>query len=680
MLYMDIAQIRAITLFAAGFLNCIFALLIWLKVKSKEAYHLGWLAFFSSLNAFSWWAVFFFDTNKLFWVRTTWVAVFLVSANLIFTFCFTGKKSFFKLKLIFWYGLAAVIFVISIATPFIIPVISSKYPFIISQSFGSLNQIARIFVIIVMLVGLYYLFNFYRQSQGYKKLQLKYFITGTLIYLIGSLIFGGFLPLFSKNLYIFLDIPVYFSVIWLGLAAYAIIKKELFDIKIILTELLVSLICLILFVQIFLMENLQAKIIELVIFVLFCLIAYLLVKATYREIAKEKEMEKLAQEVSNLNKNLEKKVKEKTNQLQISVDELAGEKNKILAIIANFTDPIIVLDKDNKISVINPAARNIFELIEQDLGRLVAMENRFSMANFTPIINRKFNINKIKGETDSQEFIQEEISLTKNGQEIIFKVITAKILSLQGERLGTMKIFYNLTREKMIDRLKSEFISIAAHQLRTPLSAMKWILSMMVNGDTGKLNPEQQELLNKGYEDNERIIKLVDNLLDVSQIEEGKFGFDFKKIDFEEVLNVAMSNAEELVVKNKQQIIINKPGNLAKVDMDKERMIMVMQNLLVNAIKYSPPNSKIEVEILTDKKNLEVKIKDQGVGIPQEDQAKIFSKFFRASNAIKMETEGNGLGLFIVKNIIDKHNGKIKFTSEEGKGTEVSFSIPLEHN
>ena len=203
---------------------------------------------------------------------------------------------------------------------------------------------------------------------------------------------------------------------------------------------------------------------------------------------------------------------------------------------------------------------------------------------------------------------------------------------------------------------------------------------MILDGDAGELTNEQRELLNKGYLSNERIIKIVNDLLNVSRIEEGKFGFNFEKADFQEVLSAAVSNVESLVAKNHQELMIKKPPKLPKIFLDQEKMIMVMQNLLSNAIKYTPEHGKIQVTIEVDKQNLHVKIKDQGVGIPKVDQPKIFTKFFRAANAVKLETEGTGLGLFMVKNIINKHNGQISLKSEEGKGTEVSFSIPLEHS
>jgi len=701
---MDLAQLRPIALFFAAFLQCLFAFLIWSKGKSKEAFYLGWVAFFSAFYAFAWAGVFFFE-NKLFWTKATWLGTLSASAYMIFVYYFTGKTKFFKLKLIFWYGLAAVLSIISLTTPYIIYKVSDQYPFIGLETAGPLNQLARVIILPILITPFYYLIGFYRKSAGVKRLQMKYFIVGISIYFFSALLFNGILPLFFPNKFFsYLDVPVYFSIIWLGLSTYAIIKRKLFGIKVILTELFASLIGLILLTQIFLTQDTRTKAVNTAVFLLYIIIGYLLIKSTNQEIEKEEIAEGLAKKLEELNLNLEKKVNEKINELQIKIKELGqskkalinilednteagremeGEKNKTLAIIANFTDPIIVLDKDYKISMINPAATRVFGLSDADLIRQVATDNKFSMSNFKPIIKKDYEIKQISEDGKGQNFISEEItlkddSLAKNVQGATYKVITAKVLSVDDQLLGIMKIFYDTTREKAIDKMKSEFISIAAHQLRTPLSAIKWVIKMILDGDAGKLTIEQQELLNKGYLSNERIIRLVNDLLNVSRIEEGKFGFNFEKADFQEVLSAAISNVESLVTKNHQELTIKKPAKLPKIFLDKERMVMVIQNLLGNAIKYTPEYGKIQVMIEVDKQYLHVKINDQGVGIPAEDQPKLFSKFFRAANVVKLETEGTGLGLFMVKNIIEKHNGQVSLKSEEGKGTEVSFFIPID--
>jgi len=174
---------------------------------------LGLVDFFSALYGLSWWAVYFFDYHRLFWTRTTWDGVLIISANMIFVYCLTGRTGYFKLKLIIWHGLAAAILLAALATPYVIPVISDQYPYIIAQSAGPLNQLFRIFPIVGLLLGVYYLFRSHSQSQGYQRLRLKYFISGLTIYFFGGLFFGGILPLFSPKFFAYLDAPVYFSVI-----------------------------------------------------------------------------------------------------------------------------------------------------------------------------------------------------------------------------------------------------------------------------------------------------------------------------------------------------------------------------------------------------------------------------------------------------------------------------------
>lgn len=363
------------------------------------------------------------------------------------------------------------------------------------------------------------------------------------------------------------------------------------------------------------------------------------------------------------------------NQLNDNIKQLEEEKEKTLTLISNFSTPVIFLDSGDILSLFNPSAKEVLGLENGDLGVKVSPADNFSLNNFSKIIRHKFTVKKINDEQNNLEL--EEATIKYQGDDRVYKIMTAKVTEPDGDYLGTMKIFYDTTREKTIDNLKSEFISIAAHQLRTPLSAIKWVIKMLLDGDAGALSLEQQELLNKGYKSNERIIRLVNDLLDVSRIEEGKFGFEFKKTDFNEAVSAAVGSVDSLIKKNNLELTIEKPDKLPKMFMDKERMIMALQNLLSNAVKYTPEFGKIKITIQFDTKFLYVKINDQGVGIPKNQQPKIFSKFFRAANVVRMQTEGTGLGLFIVKNIIAGHNGAISLKSEEGRGTEVSFFLPI---
>jgi len=386
------------------------------------------------------------------------------------------------------------------------------------------------------------------------------------------------------------------------------------------------------------------------------------------------------------NQELNKKIKELEkserslirafSDLQEARNKTEEEKNKTAAIISNFVDPIIVIDKENKINFLNPAAKEIFGFIDADLGKEVLITNHHSMNNFSNIVNRKFQVKSSKalGAGNPNE---EEVMVNFNNQELTYKVITARVIDGKNNYLGVMKIFYNLTREKIIDKLKSEFISIAAHQLRTPLSAIKWVIKMVLDGDAGKLNEEQEKLLFKGYQSNERIIALVNDMLNVSRIEDGRFGYSFKQDSFNDAVSGIVDSLSGIIKRKNIKFTLKKPAKIPSVYMDKQKIELVLQNLLENAVKYTPEYGKIEMGIELGDKLLRVRVEDNGVGIPDKDQEKLFSKFFRADNVIRMQTEGSGLGLFIAKNIIKKHGGEISCVSREGKGTKFVFTLPI---
>ncbi|OGF26415.1 hypothetical protein A2331_05785 [Candidatus Falkowbacteria bacterium RIFOXYB2_FULL_34_18] len=397
-------------------------------------------------------------------------------------------------------------------------------------------------------------------------------------------------------------------------------------------------------------------------------------------------LQKKDEELEKTNKILEIKIKELEksekslirafSDLQEARRRALEERNKTSAVIANFIDPILVIDAENKLSLFNPAAEEIFGIIRSDLGKKIDGKDNYSMNNFVDIIEQDYEVRSHKI-IKSNNPNEEEVLVNFGTQELTYKVITAPVIDNMKRKLGIMKIFYNLTREKMIDKLKSEFISIAAHQLRTPLSAIKWVIKMVLDGDVGKLNSEQEKLLFKGYQSNERIIGLVNDMLNVSRIEEGRFGYSFKQDNFEDALQDTIDNLETRIKNKSIKFIINKPAKIPLVYMDRQKMGLVLQNLLENAVKYTPEFGKIEIFFEVGIHFLKIKIKDNGVGIPKEDQKKLFSKFFRADNVIRMQTEGSGLGLFIVKNVIEKHGGEITFESKEGVGTTFIFTLPI---
>ncbi len=232
-------------------------------------------------------------------------------------------------------------------------------------------------------------------------------------------------------------------------------------------------------------------------------------------------------------------------------------------------------------------------------------------------------------------------------------------------------------REIALSQIKSQFVMVAAHQLRTPLSALKWSLRLMLDGDMGEINEKQREFLEQSYQTNEHIIRLINDFLDISRIEEGRFGFQFQKTKILDSIQKAVeaSTAQAAIRGVRLSFVKDIPAEL-EIIADESRIYTAVMNILDNAIRYSNAGEEVVVRAALTQGKLEVSITDKGIGIPEKERSKIFSRFYRASNAIRKQTEGSGLGLFIAKNIIEHHGGTIGFTSEEQKGTRVFFNIP----
>lgn len=229
-----------------------------------------------------------------------------------------------------------------------------------------------------------------------------------------------------------------------------------------------------------------------------------------------------------------------------------------------------------------------------------------------------------------------------------------------------------------LDKMKSEIISVVAHQLRTPLSAIKWTLKILLDEDAGAVTPEQRDLLSKGFESNERMIALINDMLAVDRLESGKIKYNFVPVQFEELVQDMIRSLLTLATQKNIRVEFSSPQVLlAKIKIDPDKMRDVLQNLIDNAIKYTKNEGVVTVGVAMEKEELHFWVKDNGIGIPDDEKEKIFSRFFRANNAIHTETDGSGLGLFIAQSVIKRHGGKLWFESELNIGTTFHVLLPF---
>ncbi len=237
-----------------------------------------------------------------------------------------------------------------------------------------------------------------------------------------------------------------------------------------------------------------------------------------------------------------------------------------------------------------------------------------------------------------------------------------------------------LVKTKELDKQKSEFLSIAAHQLRTPMAGVKWVMDMLVEGDMGPLTEEQKHHLKNGVDNSTRMIKLINDLLDVTKIEAQKFQYQIAKVNLVEVIDEVLAEFSANIEKKKLKVDLQ-VEKVVEINVDRKKINIALSNLIDNAIKYSPEGKTITVRLVKEKDGLLITVADQGYGIPEKQQNQVFDKFFRGANILKIETDystiGTGLGLHLTKDIIEKHEGKIWFESAENKGTKFFIKLPL---
>jgi signal transduction histidine kinase len=234
----------------------------------------------------------------------------------------------------------------------------------------------------------------------------------------------------------------------------------------------------------------------------------------------------------------------------------------------------------------------------------------------------------------------------------------------------------NKKLKEMVE-FKSDLISMMAHQLRTSLSASKWVLKMMLDGDLGPITDEQKTFLSKTYESNEKMIHFLSEMIDVSHQEDTDIIYTYEENDIVDIVDDVLTDFTGEAKQRKIAIHFKKLGTIL-IECNADKIKTALQVLIENALKYSKEGGDIFVNIDRGDHDITISVKDSGIGIGQEEKENIFNKFFRAKNAKKKENVGSGLGLYAAKRIVEKHKGKIWFESEEDKGSTFFISLPIQ--
>jgi len=359
-------------------------------------------------------------------------------------------------------------------------------------------------------------------------------------------------------------------------------------------------------------------------------------------------------------------------------DKTAIERDKMNVILQSIGDGVFVLDTQLTITIANPKAAEINGStdVAEILGKNYYDVFHFTDETKTTEVRDAFILRALK-EGVTTEMANHTVLARKDGVSIAVSDSCAPINDKNGAIVGCVVVFRDVTKERTIDRMKSEFVSLSSHQLRTPLTAVKWGLETVLNGEVGELNPQQKEYLTDVNNSNEREIELVNSLLNVSRIESGRIIITPQPTNIVKLANDVVGRLKTELVKKDISLVVDAQDNLPQINLDQSLVANVYQNLITNGIYYSPKGSKITLTISADDKVITSSIKDEGIGIPEDEKSRIFERFYRASNAVKERPDGNGLGLYIVKSIVESSGGKLWFESKIGQGTTFYFSLPL---
>lgn len=362
------------------------------------------------------------------------------------------------------------------------------------------------------------------------------------------------------------------------------------------------------------------------------------------------------------------KLKSDSAQLQESHQQLE-------AILESILDGIVVINKNRQITLFNKAMSNLTGLaVESVLGgdidqtlALFDMENKITSPDFYP--------NEIEGKSFS--FSKERLRIEITEKEALFTTFTAAVIfDNSGRNLGCVLSFHDHSEEQRLEEMRSDFVSTASHELRTPITAITGYLYLLLNKESSNFSEKQKGFLRSAYDSTKRLTNLTDNLILVATLDEATLKLNFQPVEWKSCLDKAIESLKIAAEEKNISLKLLFPNRVVVVNVDKEKINLVLTALIKNAISYSKENSEVLIKVEQDSNFITTSVTDTGKGIEKSALPHLFTKFYRVGGALEDYMQGTGLGLFIAKAIVEKHQGKINVDSIKGKGTTFSFTLP----
>lgn len=352
-----------------------------------------------------------------------------------------------------------------------------------------------------------------------------------------------------------------------------------------------------------------------------------------------------------------------------SLRDIATEKSRITTIIHSMADGVLVVDREGNIVLNNPAVTKLLDLGEEPIVGKPLAEG----------IQEDELAEIIEGAMHHKEgylrAVSQEVTIDRKKPTVI-RAHAAPVRTEQGDILGCVTVLQDITTLKELDQMKSDFVAMVSHELRSPLSAIVQQLGVIQGGLAGDVTKKQEQLLGRAKERTHGLLNLIDNLLDISKIEAGRIVQQMEPLQLAEILEKVVDFSSPQAEEKGIAISLQISAPLPLIHADRQNMEEVFNNLIQNAITYTPSGGKVEISSGIRGEYVEIKVADTGIGITAEDLPKIWDRFFRVKNEKTRQIVGTGLGLPIVKGIVEAHLGSIDVESQPDVGTTFIVLIP----
>jgi signal transduction histidine kinase len=543
-----------------------------------------------------------------------------------------------------------------------------------------------------------------RHAKGIQRLQSFYLLLGIAPIVLFAPLTSFVMPIILKNTSLIILSPVY-ALIFVGLTGYAIVRHKLFDIRYVVlratvytfsTLILGMLYALpaVVLLSLFMGVSLTARNILVGVAILTFtgvifrqtkrwfddMTAHLFFRSYYDTQEVLRKLSKMLAETISLTRIISETKHIFSSILQTSVVEYVfvskGDERVLVALKTLFgksTPKVIFLDE---LEVVSEAVE---VLRDMNIATVVKLRTTHEDLGFMMLGYKESG--EIYNEYDRKllNIAADEIALSMQNA-LHFEEIQQFNVTLQGKiNEATRKLRATNTKLEALDETKDDFISMASHQLRTPLTSVKGYLSMVIEGDAGSINDTQRKMLNQAFISSQRMVYLIADLLNVSRLKTGKFIIDWAPVDLSKVIQEELSQLVETAQSRDITLTYKKPTTFPVLNMDETKTRQVIMNFVDNAIYYTPAGGKIDVQLLDKNSSIELRVVDTGIGVPKAEQHHLFTKFYRARNAQKARPDGTGLGLFMAKKVIIAQGGALIFESKEGHGSTFGFSFSKAH-